>query len=77
MARNDFRIEVQDTDSDIGLDPDDLAIIAEAENDAEKVVTKSPRKPYQLGHISVFCIIVDKMIGEKPTQDLKITPLSW
>jgi hypothetical protein len=65
MTQDEFEIEA------LGLDPDDLAIIAEAENDAEKVVTKSPPKPYQLGYISVFCIIVDKMIGEKAVQDLK------
>jgi hypothetical protein len=76
MAQVDFEIEVGNTDSDIGLDPDDLAIIATAENDAEKVVTKSPPKPYQLGYVSVFCIIVNKMIGEKPTQDSRINPLS-
>jgi hypothetical protein len=68
MAGDDFEVEVRDADSDLGLDADDLAIIAEAENDAEKVVTKSPPRPYQLGYISVFCIIVNKMIGKKPKQ---------
>lgn len=57
------------TAPDIGLDDDDLAVIKDAENDHTKVVTKSPVKPYQLGYISVFCIIINKMIGN-------VTPLS-
>lgn len=66
MARDDFSIDVhpQDNDSEIGLDDDDLAVIEDAENDSTKVVTKSPAKPYQLGYISVFCIIINKMIGK-------------
>lgn len=65
MARDDFDIDIhpRDNDSEIGLDDDDLAVIEDAENDSTKVVTKSPRKPYQLGYVSVFCIIINKMIG--------------
>jgi hypothetical protein len=65
MARDDFEIEVRDADSELIFDADDLAIIAEAENDADKVVTKSPPRPYQLGYTAVFCIVVNKMIGKK------------
>jgi len=69
MAQDDYNVDVQSQDGDsvIGLDPDDVAIIHQvienAENDDSKVVTKSPPKPYQLGYISVFCIIINKMIG--------------
>ena len=63
MARDDITIEARDDESDLGLDDEDLAIIAEAENDADKIVTKSPPRPYQLGYISVFCIVVNKMVG--------------
>jgi hypothetical protein len=64
MAQEDFEIEVRDEDSDLGLDADDLAIIAQAENDADKIVTKSPPRPFQLGYTAIFCIIVNKMIGK-------------
>ena len=65
MAQDDYNVDVQSQDGDsvIGLEPDDVAIIENAENDDSKVVTKSPPKPYQLGYISVFCIIINKMIG--------------
>lgn len=65
MARDDYDVNVQlrDDDSVIGLDEDDLAILDDAEHDSSKVVTKSPAKPYQLGFVSVFCIIINKMIG--------------
>jgi hypothetical protein len=65
MAPEDYTVDTlqQDNGSDIGLDYDDLAIIDEAEHDSTKVVTKSPGKPFQLGYISVFCIIINKMIG--------------
>lgn len=59
----DVNVQLQDGDSIIGLDEDDLAIIEDAENDSSKVVTKTPARPYQLGYISVFCIIINKMIG--------------
>jgi hypothetical protein len=65
MARDDLEIEVRDADSELGLDANDLAIIVEAENDADKVVTKSPPRPYQLGYTAVFCIVVNKMIGKR------------
>lgn len=68
MARDDITMEVRDDESDLGLDAEDLAMIAEAENDSEKVVTKSPPRPFQLGYISVFSIIVNKMIGKSSTQ---------
>jgi hypothetical protein len=64
MARDDVEVEIQEADSEIGIDDEDLAIIAQAENDAKKVVTKSPPRPYQLGYISIFCIVVNKMIGK-------------
>jgi hypothetical protein len=73
MAGDDFNINVHphDDDSEIGLDDDDLAIIEDAEQDDTKVVTKSPPKPYRLGYISVYCIIVNKMIGKfVPSNDL-------
>jgi hypothetical protein len=60
----DVNVQLQDGDSIIGLDEDDLAIIEDAENDSSKVVTKTPARPYQLGYISVFCIIINKMVGE-------------
>ncbi|KAH8593103.1 amino acid/polyamine transporter I [Bisporella sp. PMI_857] len=65
MTQDDYNVNVQqqDDDSVIGLDEDDLAIIQDAENDSTKVVTKLPARPYQLGYISVFCIIINKMIG--------------
>lgn len=54
MAPDPYSIEVRDDESDIiGLDKDDLAIIAEAENDSSKVVTKSPPRPFQLGYLEV------------------------
>jgi urease accessory protein UreE len=59
----DVNVQLQDGDSIIALDEDDLAIIEDAENDSSKVVTKTPARPYQLGYISVFCIIINKMIG--------------
>jgi hypothetical protein len=66
MAQHDFNIDVHSRDdiSEIGLDYNDLAAIEDAENDPTKVVTKPPVKPYQLGYISVFCIIINKMIGK-------------
>jgi hypothetical protein len=66
MARDDYNVNEypQDNDSEnIRLDDDDLAILDDAENDSNKVVTKPPAKPFQLGYISVFCIIINKMIG--------------
>lgn len=67
MAGNDFDVNVHshphDDDSEIGLDDEDLAIIEDAEQDDTKVVTKSPPKQYRLGFISVYCIIINKMIG--------------
>jgi hypothetical protein len=68
MARDEFTVEVRDDDSDLGLDAEDLAMIAEAENDSEKIVTKSPPRPFQLGYISVFCISANKMIGKSSMQ---------
>jgi len=81
MAQDDYNVDVQSQDGDsvIGLDPDDVAIIENAENDDSKVVTKSPPKPYQLGYISVFCIIINKMIGEYspfPLNFSSITPVN-
>jgi len=65
MAPEDYTVDTvrQDDDSEIRLDDDDLAFIDDAENDSTKVVTKSPGKPFQLGYVSVFCIIINKMIG--------------
>jgi hypothetical protein len=68
MARGDYTTAVQQQDdiSEVGLDDDDLAILDEAEHDDSKVVTKSPVKAYQLGYFSVFCIIINRMIGMSP-----------
>lgn len=70
MAGEDYDVHVHnhppDNDSEIGLDDDDLAIIEDAEQDDTKVVTKSPPRPYRLGWISVYCIIINKMIGQLP-----------
>jgi len=46
MAQDDYNVDVQSQDGDsvIGLDPDDVAIIENTENDDSKVVTKSPPK---------------------------------
>ncbi|KAH8671838.1 amino acid/polyamine transporter I [Tricladium varicosporioides] len=66
MAGDDFTNVVDSTVNDdgfIGLDDEDLAIIEQAEGDSNKVVTRTPQKPYQLGYISVFSIIINKMIG--------------
>ena len=66
MAHDDYIVNEsrQDNDvEDIGLDEDDLAILDDAENDDSKVVTKTPAKHFQLGYFSVFCIIINKMIG--------------
>lgn len=68
MAKDDIDVETRDSESYVGPDADDLAIIAEAENDAEKVVTRSLPRPHQLGYISVMCIIINKMIGKNPTR---------
>ncbi len=62
---HDSSTNVRDeAESQLGLDDDDLAFLQDAEHDSSKVVTKSPAKPFQLGYISVFCIIVNKMIGK-------------
>ena len=66
MAQDDYNVNEYPRDNDsenIGLDEEDLAILDDAENDSNKVVTKPPAKPFQLGYFSVFCIIINKMIG--------------
>ncbi|KAH8703794.1 amino acid/polyamine transporter I [Talaromyces proteolyticus] len=65
MAGDDLAIDVhsRDHDSELGLDEADLAVIENAQKDSNKVVTKPPVQPYRLGYISVFCIIINKMIG--------------
>lgn len=67
MAGDDFTNVEESTVNDdgfIGLDDEDLAVIEQAEGDSNKVVTRTPQKPYQLGYISVFSIIINKMIGQ-------------
>ena len=63
MVPDGFNVSAhaQDGDGEIGQDDDDLAIINDA--DDSKVITRSPAKPFQLGRISIFCILINKMIG--------------
>jgi hypothetical protein len=46
------------------LDPEDIALLREAENNSNAFVTDTP-DDQKLGTISVVCLIMNRMIGER------------
>jgi hypothetical protein len=54
---NDFA----DDDSD-RFQPD------EAEDDPSAIVTNAPEEAFRLGYLDVICLVVNRMIGGKPSK---------